>query len=285
MNGNILLSGLCFGEGPRYYKGELWLSDMHAQEVLKINSAGDKEVVVRIPDDQPSGLGWLPNGDLLIVAMTKQQLLKYDGEKLSVYADLSDVASWYCNDMVVDAVGRVYVGNFGFDIHNAAPQSPAELILVDTNGRVSVEDREVIFPNGTVITPDGKTLIVGETFASRLSAFDIAEDGGLSNRRLWATLPDRAVPDGICLDVEGGIWSASPTTNECIRQIEGGEVTHRIELERSAFACMIGADKLYVLTATTSEPDKCRARRDGRVEVFPAPYAAAGWPASSNADA
>jgi sugar lactone lactonase YvrE len=278
MSGTILIDGLCFGEGPRWRDGALWLSDMHAQQVLRVTPSGVSEVVVELDDDQPSGLGWLANGDLLIVGMTKRQLLRFDGSTLSVHADLSELASWYCNDMVTDASGRAYVGNFGFDLHNKAKRKPAEIIRVEPDGSAYVEDDNVMFPNGTVITPDGKTLIVGETFANCLSAFDIGDDGTLSNKRLWAQLPDGAVPDGICLDAGGGVWSASPTSNDCIRQLEGGEVTHRIALERGAFACMIGDDSLYILTSTSSDPAKCIANRDARVEVFDAPYPAAGWP-------
>lgn len=278
MSGEILIDGLCFGEGPRWREGHLWLSDMHAQQVLKVAPDGKSEVVVELPDDQPSGLGWLPDGDLLIVAMTSRSLLRFDGTELSLHADLSKLASWYCNDMVVDRLGRAYVGNFGFDLHNGADQAPAELILVEPNGQARVVDDDLIFPNGTVITPDDKTLIVGETFGRRLTAFDIAEDGSLTNKRLWAKLPDKAVPDGICLDAEGGIWSASPSTNDCIRQIEGGEVTHRIQLEQGAFACMIGDDKLYILTSSDSAPERCKANKDARVEVYDAPFPAAGRP-------
>jgi sugar lactone lactonase YvrE len=278
MTGAILIDGLCFGEGPRWRNGELWLSDMHAREVLKVSAAGERQVVVTLDDDDPSGLGWLPNGDLLIVGMTKRQLLRFDGADLTVHADLSGLASWYCNDMVVDAQGRAYVGNFGFDLHNRAQSRAAELIRVDPDGSAVVEDDDVMFPNGTVITPDGRTLIVGESFAGRLTAFDIGSDGSLSNKRLWAKLPEGAVPDGICLDEQGGIWSASPSTNDCIRQLEGGEVTHRIELDRGAFACMIGGDNLYILTSTSSDPEQCRVNRDARVEVYAAPYTAAGWP-------
>ncbi len=278
MKGKVLIDGLCFGEGPRWHSDALWLSDMHAQQVLRVRPDGKSEVIVALEDDQPSGLGWLPNGDLLIVSMTKRQLLRFDGQHLKVHADLSGVASWYCNDMVVDASGRAYVGNFGFDLHTNAPQKPAELIRVEPNGDIHVEDDQLMFPNGTVITPDGKTLIVGESFGSRLTAFDINKNGSLSNKRLWAKLPEGAVPDGICLDEAGGIWSASPTSNECIRQLEGGEVTHQIGLDRGAFACMIGGDNLYILTSTTSQPDECRANRDARVEVYAAPYRGAGWP-------
>jgi sugar lactone lactonase YvrE len=274
----ILIDDLCFGEGPRWRDGALWLSDMHDRKVLKVQPNGRAETIVTLEDDEPSGLGWMPNGDLLIVAMRQRQLLRYDGDQLQVHADLSRLASWYCNDMVVDAEGRAYVGNFGFDLHGGAPLKPAELIRVDPDGTASVEDDDVMFPNGTVITPDGKTLIVGESFGNRLTAYDIGANGALSNKRLWAQLPEGAVPDGICLDEAGGIWSASPTSNECIRQLEGGETTHRIALDRGAFACMIGGDNLYVLTSSSSDPDQCRANRDARVEVYAAPYAGAGWP-------
>jgi sugar lactone lactonase YvrE len=278
MTERILIDNLCFGEGPRWRDDALWLSDMHDRRVLKLQPDGRAETIVQLQDDEPSGLGWLPNGDLLIVSMRKRQLLRFDGNQLDVHADLGELATWYCNDMVVDAAGRAYVGNFGFDLHNDAEPRPAELIRVDPDGTATVEDDEVMFPNGTVITPDGGTLIVGESFGGCLTAYDIAADGSLSNKRLWARLPRGAVPDGICLDVEGGIWSASPTSNECIRQVEGGEVTHRIDLGRGAFACMIGGANLYVLTASSSHPDQCRANRDARVEVYEAPYAAAGWP-------
>ncbi|MEM7097427.1 MAG: SMP-30/gluconolactonase/LRE family protein [Pseudomonadota bacterium] len=274
----LLIDNLCFGEGPRFRDGHLWLSDMHAQEVLKISTDGTSEVVIGLPDDQPSGLGWLPNGDLLIVSMTKRALLKYDGQDLSLHADLSNHASWYCNDMVVDQSGRAYVGNFGFDLHNRAKPKPAEIIRVDLDGSIHIEDDDLMFPNGTVITPDGSTLIVGESFGGRLTAFDISSDGSLSNKRVWASLPEKAVPDGICLDAQGGIWCASPTTNECLRVEEGGDVSHRIALEQGGFACMIGDNNLYVLTSGSSEPHTCRERRDARVEIYPAPYPGAGLP-------
>mgnify|MGYP001817359875 FL=1 len=274
----ILIDNLCFGEGPRWHDSALWLSDMHDRKVLKVQPDGSAETVVELPDDEPSGLGWLPDGDLLIVSMGKRQLLRFDGHALKLHADLSNLASWHCNDMVVDAAGRAYVGNFGFDLHSGAEPKPAELIRVDPDGVATVEDDEVLFPNGTIITPDGKTLIVAESFGGHLTAFDIGADGSLSNKRLWAKLPEGAIPDGICLDQQGGIWSASPTSNDCIRQLEGGEVTHRIELDRGAFACMIGGASLYILTASSSHPDECRANRDARVEVYEAPYAGVGWP-------
>lgn len=278
MADQILIEDLCFGEGPRWHDGALWLSDMHDRKVLKVQPDGNADTVVTLEDDEPSGLGWLPNGELLIVSMRKRQLLRFDGEHLHLHADLSQLASWHCNDMVVDGNGRAYVGNFGFDLHQGAAQQPAELIRVEPDGNATVEDADLMFPNGTVITPDGSTLIVAESFGGRLSAYDISPTGSLSNKYVWAELPQGAVPDGICLDNDGGVWSASPTSNECIRQVQGGEITHRINLDRGAFACMIGGDNLYVLTSSSSDPDQCRTNRDARVEVYAAPYAAAGWP-------
>lgn len=280
MQTTTLLTDLCFGEGPRWHDERLWFSDMHANQVLTVDDQGTTEVMLEV-EHQPSGLGWLPDGDLLVVSMTDRRILRWNGASLSQHADLSDLASFYCNDMVVDGQGRAYVGNFGFDLHAGAQPKNAELICVEPDGAARVVAGDVLFPNGTVITPDASTLIVGETFASRLTAFDIEPDGNLSNRRLWAELPDKAVPDGICLDSAGGIWSASPSTNECLRQIEGGEVTHRVAVDRGAFACMLGGrdgDTLYILTSGASDPVTCKRDRSARIEFCPAPHPRAGWP-------
>ena len=278
MKPKILIDGLCFGEGPRWRENALWLSDMHAQQVIRAAPGGAFEIILTMSDDQPSGLGWLPDGRLIIVSMRKRHLLSWDGKETSRYADLSHLASWHCNDMTIDAAGNAYVGNFGFDLHNDATPKPAEIICVDSQGTGRIVEDNVLFPNGMVITPDGKTLIVGETFGSRLTAFDIKANGDLTGKRTWAELSDGAVPDGICLDEAGGIWSASPTTNECIRQVEGGEVSHRIATDQSAFACMIGNNELYVLTSSSSVPEDCRDKKDARVEIYPAPFGHAGLP-------
>ncbi len=283
MQSDILLTGLCFPEGPRWHDDALWVSDMHAHQVLRIDISGSgatAEPVCEVPG-WPSGLGWLPNGDLLVVSMTDRRLLRWDGQQLHEHADLAELASFHCNDMVVAPSGRAYVGNFGFDLHAQKKPRPAELICVEPDGAARVVATDLQFPNGTVITPDQRTLIVGESWGARLSAFDLREDGGLDNRRVWAELPDGALPDGICLDAEGGIWSASPSTNECLRQVEGGKVTHRVALDQGAFACMLGgADgrTLHIATAPSSEPEACRDDRGGRIEVWQAPYPRAGWP-------
>jgi sugar lactone lactonase YvrE len=243
---------------------------------------GTRETILSAPG-AVSGLGWLPDGDLLVVSMEDRKLTRRGADgALTVHADLSGLATFHCNDMVVDAVGRAYVGNFGWNLHdrNAEPRA-ARLARVDPDGSVHVAADELMFPNGTVITPDGRTLVVGESFAGRLTAFDVAADGALSNRRIWAQLPEGAVPDGICLDGEGAIWVASPTTNDVLRVREGGEVAERIVADQSVFACMLGSDDrrtLYVLTAAGSDPERCKVDRSGRIEAVEVDVPGAGLP-------
>lgn len=275
-----LIDGLCFPEGPRWHDGALWLSDMHDRKVVRVTLDGQRHDVCEVPG-WPSGLGWLADGDLLIVSMTDRRLLRFDGTQLAQHADLAPLASFHCNDMVVDGGGRAYVGNFGFDLHAGQAPTPAELICVGPDGSARIVADDLHFPNGTVITPDGRTLIVAESWGARLTAFDMAPDGELAGRRIWAGLPDGAVPDGICLDADGGIWAASPSTSECLRLTEGGNVTHRVAVNQGAFACMLGgADgrTLFILTAASSDPDTCRALRSGTIEICQAPYPRAGWP-------
>ncbi len=279
MNTSILLDGLCFSEGPRWHDNHLWFSDMHAHEVIKVGLNGDHEVVARVTQ-QPSGLGWLPDERMVVVSMLDRKLLVDNDGTLCDYADLHALASYHCNDMVIDGEGRCYVGNFGFDLITGARPEPAELIMVALNGARSIVADNLQFPNGTVITPDGKTLIVAESMAARLTAFDINKDGSLSNRRLWAKM-DSAIPDGICLDEDLGIWVASPVSNECIRLTEGGKVTDRIKVENQAFACMLGGEdrkRLFICTAGSSKPDECKSNRDGKIEFVDVAIAGAGRP-------
>lgn len=253
---NVLLDGLCFPEGPRWHDGRLFFSDMHARRVMAVDMNGKSEAVVEVPA-QPSGLGWLPDGRMLIVSMTDRRLLRMDRDGLKLVADLSPLASFHCNDMVVDAKGRAYIGNFGFDLYGGEAPRLAEIIMVTPDGAARIVADQMGFPNGTVITPDGKTLIVGESSRGRLTAFDIEADGSLGNRRVWAELAP-AIPDGIALDAEGAIWVASPTTAEVIRVREGGAIAERIKVETGAFACMLGGPgrrTLFVLTAESSDPD------------------------------
>jgi sugar lactone lactonase YvrE len=256
-----LCDGVYFGEGPRWHDGRLWFSDFYAHAVKSVSLAGDVRVEVEL-DDQPSGLGWMPDGSLLIVSMIKRRVLRRRGDgAISLHADLSGVAAFHCNDMVVDAAGRAYVGNFGFDLEHEmrtrgveavqAQHATAKLACVAPDGSVRVAAEDMHFPNGSVITPDGKTLIVGETFAAALTAFDIGADGALSNRRVWAQIAPR-VPDGICLDAEGAIWVANPTAPECVRVKQGGEIAEVIDTGMPCYACMLGGDdgkSLFMLTA------------------------------------
>ena len=279
MGTNILIEGLCFAEGPRWHEGRLWFSDMHDYKVLATDMDGKMETIAQVPE-QPSGLGWLPDGRLLIVSMLDRKLLVQEDGELSEFASLYDMATYHCNDMVTDNLGRSYVGNFGFDLFDGSEAATAEIIMVTPEGQPRVVADKVSFPNGTVITPDGKTLIVGESMAACLTAFDIADDGTLSNRRIWAQL-DKAIPDGICLDDQGGIWVASPISNEALRVLEGGEVTDRIKVENQAFACMLGGEnrkRLFILTAVSSDPEECRTGRTGKIEYVDVEFPGAGFP-------
>ena len=280
MTTKTLASGLCFGEGPRWRDGRLYFSDMHADRVYTLDSEANLETLVTLEGDQPSGLGWLPDGRMLIVAMRQRRLLVFDGSSLSDFADLSDYATGHCNDMVTDSRGRSWVGNFGYDLHQGGEFRKAALILVHPDGRTELAADDLSFPNGTVITPDGKTLIVAETFGARLTAFDIAADASLSNRREWART-EGAAPDGICLDEAGGIWVASPVSNEVFRVVEGGEVTDRVQVEHQPYACMLGGDDrktLFIMTSKSSHPNACREQKSAAVESIRVNHAGAGLP-------
>ena len=276
----ILLDGLAFPEGPRWHEGRLWFSDMHDLRVRTLDLDGKSDVVVEVPH-APSGLGWLPDGRLLVVSMEDRRLLRLEPQgRLVQHADLSGLATYHCNDMVTDARGRSYVGNFGYDIHTGAPQRDAEIVLVEADGLARVAAAGLKFPNGTVITPDGRTLIVGESAAARLTAFDIADDGSLTGKRTWAKL-EGAVPDGICLDAEGCVWVASPLGTQLLRVAQGGAVTHRVGVSRRAIACALGGPDrktLFCATSDSFEPEACRAARRGAIEVARVDVAGAGFP-------
>lgn len=247
---------------------------------MTVDMERNAETVVEVPG-QPSGLGWLPDGRMLVVSMTDRRLLRLDSNGLSEVADLHELASFHCNDMVVDREGRAYIGNFGFDLIGQKPFAPAEIILVKPDGAAHVVANEMAFPNGSVITPDGETLIVAETFGARLTAFDIEPDGSLAGRRIWAQL-DGAFPDGICLDAEDAIWVASPGENSTVLRVrEGGEITHRIEVSTQAYACMLGGPDrctLFILTSKTTNPEKARAQASGRIETIRVDIPGAGLP-------
>jgi sugar lactone lactonase YvrE len=276
----VLLGGLGFGEGPRWHDGRLWFSDMAAARVMTVDLEGRTEVELQVPA-RPSGLGWLPDGRLLVVSMGDRRVLRreHDGEVVE-HADLAALASFDCNDMVVDGRGRAYVGNAGFDLSvRPLEVRPAEVVLVTPDGHTRVVDDQVLFPNGSVVTPDGSTLIVAESFGQRLTAFTIAEDGSLHGRRTFASLPGSG-PDGICLDAEGAVWVADANGSCCLRVREGGEVVDRVDTGRGCFACTLGGmDRrlLFLMTAEGFEGAAIR-RRTAAVEVVEVEVPGAGWP-------
>ena len=275
-----LLDGLAFGEGPRWREGLLWFSDMHSQKVLTVDLAGQRREICAVEND-PSGLGWLPDGRLLVVSMRNRQLLRQERDgQLAVHADLSAWASFHCNDMVVNPQGQAYVGHFGWDLHGGGTRCLAQLLRVDPDGSTRVAADELDFPNGSVITPDGRTLIVAETMGRRLTAFDIERDGALTRRRVWAEF-EALLPDGIALDADGAVWVASPVSQGCFRVLEGGEITHRVAVERQAYACMLGGPErrhLFICTSGDSVPDYCKRERDGRIEVVEVEIPGCGLP-------
>jgi sugar lactone lactonase YvrE len=274
-----LIDGLTFPEAPRWHDGKLWFSDFYSFRVLAVDLRGNATTVVEVPQ-RPSGLGWMPDATLLIVSMLDRSLCRLDAGKLVKVADLSAMASGFCNDMVVDAQGRAYVGNFGYDRHAGEEPRTTCIVRIDPDGRAVRAAEDLMFPNGTVITPDGKTLVVGETFAHRLTAFDVAADGSLGNRRVFAHI-DGLYPDGICLDAEGAIWVADPWGKRVVRIFDGGRVERTISTgERGAYACMLGGDDrrtLFICTNTGSGPAMAE-KRDGRIDFLRVDVAGAGLP-------
>ena len=285
---STLMEGLTFGEGPRWHEGKFYFSDFYSHKVFSLDMDGNYELIVEV-QGQPSGLGWMPDGTMLIVSMKDRKLLGFYNNKLSEVADLSDLAGFHCNDMVVDNKGNAYVGNFGFNTYSGEDVRAANLILIRPGQAPCVAADDLLFPNGTVITPDGKTLIIGETYALRLTAFDINEDATLSNRRIWADFTLNAkegsvpVPDGMCLDAEGAIWVASPTTASVIRVKEGGEILDRIPVETNAYACMLGGEDLKTLFICTSnasgvDPEAAVKEKSGKIEIVKVDVPGAGKP-------
>lgn len=274
---HTLMTGLVLGEAPRWHEGRLWCADMGAQEVLAVDLAGKSEIVARV---RTLGLDFLPDGRLLIVSMGDGLLLRREPDgSLVTHAQLTPLAHHPWNDIVVDGRGNAYVGNIGFDFP-AGAFAPGILALVTPNGVARQVADGLAFPNGMVITPDNATLIVAESYGKRLTAFDIATDGSLSHRRVWADLGD-GVPDGICLDAEGAVWYADVPNQRCVRVREGGEVLRTIGLDRGCFACMLGGENrqtLFMMAATFANSASASGARTGQVLTVEAPAPGAGWP-------
>jgi sugar lactone lactonase YvrE len=279
---DVLLDGLGFAEGPRWREDRLVFSDMGTKQVLAVDLDGTAEELC-VVDNRPSGIGWLPSGEMIVVSQNDRRLLKLTADGTLVeHADISSLATGACNDMVVDGRGNAYVGNPGYDMRNPpSPLPPAEVVLVRADGSAEVVDREVMFPNGSVVTADNRTLIVGETMGQRLTAFDISEsDGTLSNRRVYADMKGRA-PDGIALDADGAVWVADANGHACVRVVEGGEVTDVVDLgDRHCFACALGGPDrrtLFLLTGTGFSGAAIKSRT-GSILTAPVDVPGAGWP-------
>ena len=276
----ILARGLSFAESPRWHDGAFWLSDFYRQVVEKIEENGSRQVVVEL-DDLPSGLGWLPDGRLLVVAKKSRAIYRLEATGLKLHSDLSRIATHWCNDMVVDGHGRAYVGNYGAELSSEAPPTPATLACVEPDGAARAVGTPLLFPNGSVVTPDGKTLLVAETLGSRISAFDIAVDGELSRHRIWAQL--ESVPDGMCLDAEGAVWVALPLLGHVQRIAEGGTVLDRVQPTSDApIACTLGGKDrrtLLIVTAPVAKSlDAYPGTFNARAETTIVDVPGAGWP-------
>lgn len=290
---SILRTGLHFGEGPRWHDGRLWYSDFYDHAVHAITLEGVDERIVEVPG-QPSGLGWMPDGSMLVSSMTDKRVLRWDGTTLAEHADLSAHAGWWVNDLVVAADGTAWVGNFGFDLDSFLAEHGIEGVLgepgptatvlcrIDPDGNVDVAATDIVFPNGSVITPDGGTLIVAETLALRLTAFTINADGSLTDRRVWADLSAvMGAPDGICLDAEGAVWIANAIAPMCMRVAEGGEIVDTVDTSQTAFACMLGGPDgrhLFVMTAPDSDHAARAGSADGCIEMTHVAMPHAGLP-------
>jgi sugar lactone lactonase YvrE len=283
MKAQPFVRGLNFGEGVRWHGGRFWYSDFHQHRVSSAAPDGSVRVELEI-DDRPSGLGWLPDGRLLVVAMLSQRLLRREADGRAVlHADLKGLAKFHANDMLVDSHGNAFIGCFGFDIdafieeHGtgalfAEPGPPrAPIILVTPDGKAKIASPEHKFPNGMALI--GSTLVVAECLIPGLTAFDLAADGTLSNRRPWATLskdPPAIVPDGICSDSEGAIWCANALGREAVRIAEGGKILERVETSQFAYSCALGgADgrDLVIATAPTSNAVLGAKEANGMLEL------------------
>jgi sugar lactone lactonase YvrE len=266
MSGRVLrqlVEGGAFFEGPRWHEGRWWVSDFYRRAVFTVDTDGREHEELPV-EGQPSGLGWLPDGSLLVVSMKDRRLLRRSPSgDVSVHAEVGHFCGGPLNDLVVDAKGRAFVGNFGFDLMAREEPKPTGLIRVEPDGSTALAADDLLFPNGTVITDEGGTLIVGETYGRRYVAFTIEADGSLVHRRVWAEVPDLA-PDGCTLDAEGHIWAADARGGRACRLAPGGEIVEEVEAPEGLqfFACMLGGDdgRTLLLCAAPDFSERRRSR-------------------------
>ena len=277
-----LMSGLVFGEQPRWHENRLWFSDWGRQAVIAVDLDGSSEVMLR-GEAFPLCVDWLPDGRLLVVSARDGLLLRREADgSLVTHGDLKAASDPPAgNELVVDARGNAYVNGGGFNLMAGEPFAPGVIALVAPDGSARQVADGLAFPNGMLVMPGGSTLIVSESYAKRLTAFDIDADGGLSNRRVWADLGE-GVPDGICADEESAVWYADVPNQRCVRVREGGEVLDTIELDRGCFACALGGPDgttLFMLAQAWGGPERMfKEPRSGVVLSTPAPAPGAGWP-------
>ena len=275
----VLQAGLAFGESPRWHESRLWVANWGTQEVLAIDTEGRSEVVLHVPTTLPYSLDWLPDGRLLVVSGQERLLLRREADgALVTHADLTGLSDHGFNEIVVDGRGSIYINGGG----PMGGDTPAGMVvLVTPDGAVRQVAGGIAFPNGMAVTPDNATLIVADSWGRRLTAFDIAANGDLSEGRVWADLGDGA-PDGICIDVEGAVWYADVPNRRCVRVREGGEVLDSVQFERGCFACMLGGGDRKTLFVTAAEwrgfEHMFDDARTGQVLTVSAPVAGAGWP-------
>jgi len=275
----ILMTGIALGESPRWHEGRLWFSDWGAQEVIAVDAEGKSEVIARVPSF-PFCIDFLPEGRLLIVSGRDGLLLRREADgSLVTHADLTSLAAPPWNDIVVDGRGNIYVNNLGFAFGTGAAFAPGTIVVVTPDGKAREVADGLAFPNGMAVTPNNTTLIVAESYGERLTAFAIAADGSLSNRRTWAETPGDH-PDGICLDAEGAVWYGDVGSSRCVRVREGGEVLQTVNLDRGCFACMLGGvDRKTLFMVAAKWPDAMSGgERTGQVLALEIETPGAGWP-------
>jgi sugar lactone lactonase YvrE len=274
---DVLLEGIAFGESPRWHEGRLWFCDWVAKEVVAVDLDGRREVILEV-DALPFSIDWLSDGRLLVAG---PGLLRRepDGSLVS-HAELDGLSQDW-NEIVVDGRDNAFVNAAGFDLMAGEAPAPGIVAVAAADGSARRAAGDVAFPNGMAVTADDSTLIVAESYASRLTAFEIAADGSLSDRRVWAELGDGA-PDGICLDAEGAVWYADVPNRRCSRVAEGGEVLQTVELDRGCFACMLGGPDgrtLFIMAQEWKGPEgMVDGERTGRVVTAEAPAPRAGRP-------
>jgi sugar lactone lactonase YvrE len=276
-------AGLKFTESPRWYNDKLWFIDIHDKRIKTVNLCGTVATVLELPFI-PNGFGLTPDGSVVVGDAFQRQIYRSSGASLQPLADLSALTKFCLSDGIVDAKGRLYVGDIGYNFVDpeAKPVETCVVVLVTPDGRASVVADKLFFPNGMVITPEGKTLIVGETLGHRLTAFDIQEDGSLSNRRVWAQLPTSVGPDGICLDAEGAVWCANPEgADSVVRVREGGHITDRIRVDTHAYAVMLGGPErrhLFICTSASHDPAEIQRHPSASFQVVEVEVPGAGTP-------